>query len=183
MNLKSLLMFIALLTIPVSIYSFRWWLAEKTPACPDYCQTDFHSYRLNEETFLERVLPMVKDPRTFNLFVFVNPDKDCLACIFEAEYWLVPIEDYDHYMVHFFIPEEVPEERFRGFQEHYAIAPEQIIRFDRASPISPFNQFGVLKVFYEYGDGIHWFEPGTSDPEKQATFPDRIRRMIKGQSI
>ena len=168
-----------LLLVCMGIYAARVYRARLDSKCMNLCKYTDDTIRLNSRDFQKSVVPLLESPRKHNLIVFVNPGADCLACLFETEYWLAPSSVEDDYKVFFLIPQIASTEHVTGYINQFLLEEDQIIRFEPNSPLVPYNRFGVLKVFYELEAGIRWFEFGNREEDVQLAFPDKILATIR----
>ena len=160
------------------VYGVRYFSAVSASHCENLCKYSDHTARLNEKNFRETVVPLLKSPRPFNLIVFVDPDRDCLACLFETEFWLAPMNGEEDYRVHFFIPSSSPRERVDDYIGQFLLEEDQVIRFDHSSSLSPYHGYGVLKVFYDLEEGVRWFEFGNEGESEQKALMVKIGETI-----
>jgi len=181
-RLPSLRFFLACMLLAALIYGFRYYRAVSAPSCSDLCKFSNHTSDLNEDAFRKTVVPQLKSPNLYNLIVFVDPDKDCLACLFETEYWLAAEDGTDSYTVHFFIPHDSPDERVEGYRDQFLLEDDQILRFDPKGPLAPYHAYGVFKVFYDIDAGVRWYEFGNQDERAQIALAERIKQSIEKEA-
>jgi len=163
----------------LGIYGARVYRSKLLSKCMNLCKYEDDTVQLNSKNFNEVVVPLLTSPRKSNLIVFVDPAADCLACLFETEYWLAPTSEEDNYKVFFFIPKRAPLERVTGYINQFLLEEDQIIRYETDSPITPFHLYGILKVFYDLEHGIRWYEFGNKEEAAQMAFPEKVLATIR----
>jgi len=176
---KHVLILSTITLASIGIYGYRYMRDNGASVCPNLCKKPDETFELNHTAFIQHVNATAALTRPYHLLVFVDPDRECLACLFETEFWLAPMAESSDYAVHFFIPNDAPPERVEGYLNAFHIVEDQVTRFDPGSALSAYYRFGLLKVLYHVEDGILWFEGGNQEENVQHQFLTRLRTAIR----
>jgi len=125
------------------------------------------------ESEVVRRYPRIRETPV-HLVVFMDPVKDCAACLFEMQEWVQPLRTWNEYGLSLFVPDDTPEEVVQGICEAHGLGPERILKFEKGTPLAQLNRLGVFKVFYSQERRVEWYETGNQTEESYRELAQRI---------
>ncbi len=170
--MKNIIVPMLLVLKGLSILAYRYVKARE---CPHLCQTEA-GFTVNESFFEEQVVE--KNPRIKNsakhLSVFMDPSRDCAACLLEMDEWVAPLDGTGLYDLTLFMPDSTPPETIESVLGSFGLPNRMVVLYGPEDEISQFHRFGIFKILYSRSHGIEWYDSGSKNESEYHAFAKRL---------